>query len=221
MTIYKAENDRPCINLLLQSTYHQFFTDQLSSVIDLYLPVINFFTSRYQSVTKFLSTCYQLVTNPSPACNQPVTNPSPACNQPVTSLSPACYQPVTIPQELTYWAEGSPEHHLRRNTLDAIPTLYEDAFNDPGDGWEGSGALGHAVASPGASPGPSPLSSPGQPPLSPGDPAHILHGGSPAASQKESGKGSHDGDSIFSVKGISSRLPFDLPFDCSPLLIGP
>lgn len=109
-------------------------------------------------------------------------------------------------QELTYWAEGSPEHQLRRNTLDAIPTLYEDAFNDPGDGWEGSGALGHAVTSPGASPGPSPMSSPGQPPLSPGDPAHILHGASPGPSQKESGKASEDGSSIFSVKGIS-ELP--------------
>ena len=52
--------------------------------------------------------------------------------------------------------------------------------------------------------------------MSPGDPAHILHGASPAASQKESGKGSEDGDSIFSVKGISSRLSFH----CSSLLIG-
>ncbi|KAL3161421.1 hypothetical protein ABBQ32_010311 [Trebouxia sp. C0010 RCD-2024] len=109
-------------------------------------------------------------------------------------------------QELTYWAEGSPEHQLRRNTLDAIPSLYEDAFNDPGDGWEGSGALGHAVTSPGDSLGPSPMSSPGQPPVSPGDPAHILHGASPGPSQKDSGKASEDGSSIFSVKGISRRL---------------
>ena len=148
--------------------------------------------------------------------DQNAQNLFPACSQPVIILLPSCYLPVTLSQEISYWAEGSPEHRLRRNTLDAIPTLYEDAFNDPGDGWEGSGALGHAVTSPGASPGPSPLSSPGQPPLSPGDPAHILHGSSPAASQKESGKGSEDGDSIFSVKGISSRLPFD----CSSLLIG-
>lgn len=104
-------------------------------------------------------------------------------------------------QELTYWAEGSPEHQLRRNTLDAIPTLYEDAFNDPGEGWEGSGALGHLAASPGASPGPSPMSQ-SQSPMSPGDPAHILHSQSPSHSQKDARK-SEDGDSIFSVKGIS------------------
>lgn len=120
------------------------------------------------------------------------------------------------PQELTYWAEGSPEHQLRRNTLDAIPSLYEDAFNDPGDGWEGSGALGHAVTSPGDSLGPSPMSSPGQPPVSPGDPAHILHGASPGPSQKDSGKASEDGSSIFSVKGISSELP--LPFALLPVM---
>ena len=129
------------------------------------------------------------------------------------SLTENCLTQWPSPQELTYWAEGSSEHQLRRNTLDAIPTLYEDAFNDPGEGWEGSGALGHAVTSPGASPGPSPLSSPVQPPLSPGDPAHILHGSSPAPSQKESGKGSDDGDSIFSVKGISSKLPSALTID--------
>lgn len=68
------------------------------------------------------------------------------------------------------------------------------------------------MTNPGASPGASPLGSPGQPPLSPGDPAHILHGASPTASHKESGKGSEDGDSIFSVKGISSELPFDCPW---------
>ena len=112
-------------------------------------------------------------------------------------------------QELTYWAEGSPEHQLRRNTLDAIPTLYEDAFNDPGDGWEGSGALRPAATSPAAnSPGPSPLSSaqsPGglqgadQSPGKSGDPAHITHG------QKEAQRKSEDGDSMFSVKGISRK----------------
>lgn len=102
-------------------------------------------------------------------------------------------------QELTYWAEGSPEHQLRRNTLDAIPTLYEDAFNDPGDGWEGSGNLGQAAASP----GPSPLSQ-GQGSNSPGDSAHITHGGSPSSSHTGSHtKNSEDGDSIFSMKGIS------------------
>lgn len=104
-------------------------------------------------------------------------------------------------QELTYWAEGSPEHQLRRNTLDAIPTLYEDAFNDPGDGWEGSGNLGQAAASP----GPSPLSQ-GQSPNSPGDSAHIMHGGSPSSSHTGSHtKNSEDGDSIFSMKGISRK----------------
>ena len=110
-------------------------------------------------------------------------------------------------QELSYWAEGSPENQLRRNTLDAIPTLYEDAFNDPGDAWEGSGALGPATTSPSASPGPSGMSPPGRPPSSPGDPAHVLHGASPSHSQKDSGKASEDGDSIFSVKGISSAFP--------------
>ena len=109
-------------------------------------------------------------------------------------------------QELSYWAEGSPENQLRRNTLDAIPTLYEDAF-DPGDAWEGSGALGHAAASPSTSPGPSPVTPAGQAPLNPGDPAHIMHGASPSHSQKDSAKASEEGDSIFSVKGISSKLP--------------
>ncbi len=109
-------------------------------------------------------------------------------------------------QELTYWAEGSPENQLRRNTLDAIPTLYEDAFNDPGDGWEGSGALGHAAASPGASsPGATSLSQ-GQSPISPGDPAHIMQGQSPSPSHTGSArKDSEDGDSIFSMKGISRK----------------
>ena len=109
-------------------------------------------------------------------------------------------------QELTYWAEGSPENQLRRNTLDAIPTLYEDAFNDPGDGWEGSGALGHAAASPGASsPGATSLSQ-GQSPINPGDPAHIMQGQSPSSSHTGSArKDSEDGDSIFSMKGISRK----------------
>ncbi|KAA6419923.1 MAG: hypothetical protein FRX49_10113 [Trebouxia sp. A1-2] len=107
-------------------------------------------------------------------------------------------------QELTYWAEGSPENQLRRNTIDAIPTLYEDAFNDPGDGWEGSGTLGPAAASPGASsPGATSLSQ-GQSPISPGDPAHIMQGQSPSPSHTGSArKDSEDGDSIFSMKGIS------------------
>ena len=109
-------------------------------------------------------------------------------------------------QELTYWAEGSPENQLRRNTLDAIPTLYDDAFNDPGDGWEGSGNLGHVAASPGASsPGATSLSQ-GQSPISPGDPAHIMQGQSPSPSHTGSArKDSEDGDSIFSMKGISRK----------------
>lgn len=56
------------------------------------------------------------------------------------------------------------------------------------------------------------MSPPGQTPPSPGDPAHILHGASPSHSQKDSGKGSEDGDSIFSVKGISSKIPLAAPW---------
>ena len=125
-------------------------------------------------------------------------------------------------QELTYWAEGSPENQLRRNTLDAIPTLYEDAFNDPGDGWEGSGTLGRAAASPGASsPGATSLSQ-GQSPISPGDPAHIMQGQSLSPSHTGSArKDSEDGDSIFSMKGISSKQCYfcKASLDCCGLVL--
>lgn len=135
----------------------------------------------------------------------PLTQPGAALQ-----LSPCSDQHrLIVLQELNYWAEGSPDNLLRRNTNDVIPTLYEDAFNDPGDGWEGSGNLvtTKATSSPGAatnSPGPSPL---GQAPSSPGvDPAHLTSQ-SPSQQQADA-KTAEDSDSFFSVKGISSeQLP--------------